>query len=165
MQYFQDKIAHSLNDLAKKRQAIVRNNNEEKIVLTSGCFDILHGGHLEYLCDANKYGFLIVGVNSDAFVRRLKGSSRPLRGQEDRLFTIAGFEPVELAVIFNDDVELIRTVQPDIYVASNTSHIRIWDDTYRLQTLQNMGTAIIELTAHKEESTTNIIARAQSAFA
>lgn len=164
MQYFQEKIAHSLNDLAKKRQAIVR-NNEEKIVLTSGCFDILHGGHLEYLCDANKYGLLIVGVNSDAFVRRLKGSSRPLRGQEDRLFTIAGFEPVDLAVIFNDDVELIRTAQPDIYVASSTSHIRIWDDTYRLKTLQGMGTAIIELTARKEESTTNIIARARNAFA
>lgn len=158
MQYPRDKIVHSLDELARKRHEL-KHNNEEKIVLTSGCFDLLHGGHLEYICNASTYGFLIVGVNSDNFVRRLKGPLRPIRDQEDRLFTIAGFVPVGLAAIFDDDIALIQAVQPDIYVASKTSHIRIWDDNYRLRTLRGMGTTIVELPAFKKDSTTNIIAR------
>ena len=115
MLYFQHKIATSLDDLAKMRQRLVTAPTE-KIALTSGCFDLLHRGHLQYLCDASRQGFLIVGVNSDSFVRRLKGQTRPIREQNDRLFTVAGFEPVGLAVIFDDDVALIQAAKPDIYI-------------------------------------------------
>lgn len=119
MTYFKAKIASSLDDLAKKRQMLTL---REKTVLTSGCFDLLHRGHLQYLCDASKQGFLIVGVNSDSFVRRLKGKTRTIREQNDRLFTVAGFEPVRLAVVFDDDVAFIRAAKPDIYIAFLKPH-------------------------------------------
>ena len=163
MQHPREKMLHSFDDLSKRRHEL-DSKTKENIVLTSGCFDLLHGGHLEYLCDASKYGFLIVGVNSDAFVRRLKGLTRPIRGQDDRLFTIAGLEPVELAIIFNDDIELIQAARPHVYIASQTSNTRVWDDGLRLQTLRNMNVTVIELPACKKESTTNIIGRARNAF-
>lgn len=160
MTYFQEEIADSLIDLAKKRSSLVHNNGE-KIVLTSGCFDILHGGQLKHLCESSVHGFLIVGINSNASVRRLKGDSRPVRDQEDRLFVVAGLKPVGLAVIFDDDIELIQASRPDIYIASATSNIRIWDDTRRLRILRDMNIPIIELPILKEESTTQIIERAR----
>ncbi|MEA1926067.1 MAG: adenylyltransferase/cytidyltransferase family protein, partial [Patescibacteria group bacterium] len=105
-----------------------------KIVLTSGCFDLIHGGHLRYLCRAGKLGYLVVGINSDVFVRRLKGhNGRPIRDEEDRAFIMAGFSPVQLVSIFNCDYELIKAVIPNIYVASKTSHISIWDDNKRVE--------------------------------
>lgn len=154
-----EKIVETLADLSERcwRQ---RKLNDDSLVLTSGCFDLLHGGHLEYLLEAGSKGFLVVGVNSDPFVKKLKGSSRPIRGQSDRVFTIAGFEPVGLTVIFDDDVELIRAVRPNIYIASSTSHVRIWDDPSRLSELRRINCVIFEISSKKEESTTNMIRRA-----
>ncbi len=132
----------------------------ESIVLTSGCFDLLHGGHLEYICDASEFGpTLVVGINSDVSVRALKGASRPVRGQDDRAFTLAGFSPVDWVVVFDSDDELITAVKPDIYVASSTSHVRVCDDRRRFALLTSIGTRIIELGATKNESTTDIIRR------
>lgn len=157
-----EKIAESLADLSERclRQ---RRLSRDPLVLTSGCFDLLHGGHLEYILEASSKGFLVVGINSDPFVKRLKGSSRPIRGQDDRVFTIAGFECVELAVIFDDDAELIRAVRPNVYIASSTSHLRIWDDPARLSELRRIDCAIFEIFSKKEESTTDMIRRASIA--
>jgi glycerol-3-phosphate cytidylyltransferase len=130
------------------------------IVLTSGCFDLLHGGHLEYLESASKWGNLIVGINSDRFVKRLKGNTRPIRDEDDRAFLIAGFSSVEFAVIFDSDYELIEAVKPDIYVASSTSHLKIEDDSKRIELLEMLGSKIIELESGKRDSTTDIIRRA-----
>ncbi len=166
MRFPQDKII-SPKELRERcefiRQVSHRTGNE--LVLTSGCFDLLHGGHLEYLCDAKKLGVLIVGVNSDAFVRRLKGPSRPIRPEADRAFLIAGFEPVDFATVFDDDVELILAVRPDVYIASVTSNVRVFDDQPRIEALQEVGASIVELEAKKEESTTSIIGRARNALA
>lgn len=130
------------------------------IVLTSGCFDLLHGGHLEYVCDAGEMGWLVVGINSDAFVKRLKGDSRPVRDQHDRAFTMAGFSPVKLVTIFDSDYELIRAVRPNVYVASSTSHVSAWDDLERVSLLENIGARIVEIEFNKKDSTTDIIKRA-----
>lgn len=132
----------------------------EIIVLTSGCFDLLHGGHLEYICDAGGLGFLVVGINSDQFVKRLKGENRPIRKQDDRAFTMAGFYPVRLVTIFDCDYELIKAVKPDIYVASATSHVRIQDDLKRVALLEGFGTRIVEIESKKKDSTSDIIKRA-----
>ncbi len=91
----------------------------KKIVFTNGCFDILHVGHVKYLEEAKSYGdVLIVGLNSDASVKRLKGPSRPVNPQADRAYILAALEAVDYVVVFSDDTpyELIKLIQPDILV-------------------------------------------------
>ncbi len=144
----------SLSEACSARRA-----EGKTVVLTSGCFDLLHGGHLHYICDAGELGFLVVGINSDQFVKRLKGENRPIRDQSDRAFLMAGFYPVQLVTIFDDDYELIRAVVPHIYVASVTSHVRVWEDTQRIALLEELGSQVIEIESKKQDSTTDIIRR------
>ena len=90
----------------------------DNIVFTNGCFDILHRGHVEYLQEAAALGDrLIVGVNSDASVRRLgKGDDRPINDQDDRAKVLAALHCVDAVVIFDEDtpLELITALQPDV---------------------------------------------------
>lgn len=90
-----------------------------KIVFTNGCFDLLHLGHVDYLAKAKDLGDrLIIGVNTDASVRRLKGEFRPLQDENSRLHLLAALEVVDAVVLFNEDTpyELIKQVQPDVLV-------------------------------------------------
>ncbi|MBN6209040.1 D-glycero-beta-D-manno-heptose 1-phosphate adenylyltransferase [Ralstonia pickettii] len=92
---------------------------QKKIVFTNGCFDILHRGHISYLKDARKLGdVLIVGLNSDASVKRLKGENRPVNSEEDRAVVLSALEYVDYVVIFDEDTpyELIREIGADILV-------------------------------------------------
>ena len=89
------------------------------IVFTNGCFDILHLGHLRCLEAAKALGdILVVGLNSDASVRRLKGKGRPVHGQNVRAAMLAGLRPVDHVVIFEEDtpVETIRAIKPHVHV-------------------------------------------------
>lgn len=91
----------------------------ETIVFTNGCFDILHTGHVQYLEQASKLGrHLIVGVNTDASVKRLKGDTRPFNGETDRAHILAALGCVDAVVLFGEDTprELIREIRPDILV-------------------------------------------------
>jgi D-beta-D-heptose 7-phosphate kinase / D-beta-D-heptose 1-phosphate adenosyltransferase len=91
----------------------------KRIVFTNGCFDILHRGHVDYLQKAKALGdVLIVGVNTDASVKRYKGEERPVNSLEDRLFVLAGLGCVDVLVPFDEDVPLplIEIVKPDVYV-------------------------------------------------
>jgi D-beta-D-heptose 7-phosphate kinase/D-beta-D-heptose 1-phosphate adenosyltransferase len=99
----------------------LRNEREagRRVVFTNGCFDVLHVGHLEYLQEARGLGdVLVVGVNDDASVRRLKGEGRPVNRVEDRAAMLAGLECVSLVTVFGEDtpLELIRAVTPDVLV-------------------------------------------------
>ena len=90
-----------------------------KIVFTNGCFDILHRGHVEYLQKAKTFGDkLIVGLNSDASVRRLKGPTRPVQDQESRKIILEALRCVDEVIIFDEDTpyELIQKIQPDVLV-------------------------------------------------
>lgn len=90
-----------------------------KVVFTNGCFDILHAGHVRYLTEARKLGdVLIVGLNSDESVRKLKGAGRPVNPAADRAEVLAGLRAVDHVVVFAEDTaeELVRHLQPDIYV-------------------------------------------------
>ena len=108
----------------KSREALaktVQRLKEEgkKIVFTNGCFDILHLGHVKYLEKAAEFGdVLIVGVNSDDSVRRLKGPDRPVNPEYDRAYLLAALDAVDFVTIFDEDTpyELIKIVQPDILV-------------------------------------------------
>jgi D-beta-D-heptose 7-phosphate kinase/D-beta-D-heptose 1-phosphate adenosyltransferase len=91
----------------------------KKVVFTNGCFDILHVGHVKYLEEAKSYGdVLILGLNSDESVRRLKGPTRPVNAEDDRAYILASLEAVDYVVKFYDDTpyELIKAVQPHILV-------------------------------------------------
>ncbi|MDP6424492.1 MAG: D-glycero-beta-D-manno-heptose 1-phosphate adenylyltransferase, partial [Planctomycetota bacterium] len=93
--------------------------DSKRIVFTNGCFDLLHPGHLAYLKAARAYGdLLIVGVNDDASIQRLKGESRPVCPLADRLALLAGLEVVDYVVPFGDDtpLELIELISPDVLV-------------------------------------------------
>ena len=93
--------------------------NSKKLVVTNGCFDILHRGHVEYLSQAAAMGdALLVLVNSDSSIRRLKGPSRPLNSESDRAFVLAGLESVDMTVVFSGErcTEMISSLRPDIYV-------------------------------------------------
>ena len=91
----------------------------KKIVFTNGCFDILHRGHIEYLTKAKEFGdVLIVGLNSDTSVQRLKGKDRPINPEADRARILDALKPVDYVVIFEEDtpLRLIQMVKPDVLV-------------------------------------------------
>jgi D-beta-D-heptose 7-phosphate kinase/D-beta-D-heptose 1-phosphate adenosyltransferase len=101
---------------ARRRLADARRRGR-RIVFTNGCFDILHAGHLASLEGAKRLGdLLVVGLNSDASVRGLKGDSRPVIGQENRASLLAGLACVDLVVVFDEPTpeELIRELEPDV---------------------------------------------------
>jgi len=93
--------------------------HSRKIVFTNGCFDVLHYGHVHYLAQARQMGdVLVVGLNSDASVRRLKGEGRPVNSEQARAFVLAALEMVDYVCLFEEDTpyELIAAVQPDVLV-------------------------------------------------
>ncbi|OIQ18465.1 MAG: hypothetical protein BM556_09425 [Bacteriovorax sp. MedPE-SWde] len=98
---------------------ILENREGKTIVFTNGCFDILHKGHISYLNDAKDQGdILIVGVNSDSSVKRLKGEDRPVNKELDRQFMLENLKAVDAVAIFEEDTpyNLINSIQPDILV-------------------------------------------------
>ncbi|MCF8219528.1 MAG: D-glycero-beta-D-manno-heptose 1-phosphate adenylyltransferase [Bacteroidales bacterium] len=91
----------------------------KKMVFSNGCFDIMHHGHVEYLSKAADFGnLLMIGLNSDNSVRRLKGENRPLNRQNSRALLLAAMQFVDYVVLFDEDTpyELIKAVQPDVLV-------------------------------------------------
>ena len=93
--------------------------HQQKIVFTNGCFDVLHFGHVHYLLEAKKLGdILVVGLNSDDSVRRLKGPTRPINGEKERAFVLASLAFVDYITLFEEDTpeKLIKVVQPDVLV-------------------------------------------------
>ena len=108
------KTFDEIEKLAKKLHS-----QGKKIVFTNGCFDILHVGHVKYLEEAKSYGdVLILGLNADSSVRKLKGSSRPINTQDDRAYILASLESVDYVVIFEEETpyELIKLIKPHILV-------------------------------------------------
>ncbi len=99
-----------LDDLRKKNK---------KIVFTNGCFDILHRGHITYLFEAKKLGdVLVIGLNSDSSVKRLKGEKRPINSEKDRALLLSALEMVDYVVIFEEDTpyEILSKIKPDVLV-------------------------------------------------
>jgi rfaE bifunctional protein, domain II len=96
-----------------------------RVVFTNGVFDLLHPGHVDVLLGARRAGDqLIVGLNSDASVRRLKGPERPIRSEAERAYVLAAFEMVDCVVVFEQDtpLELIRLLHPDVLVKGGDYH-------------------------------------------
>jgi D-beta-D-heptose 7-phosphate kinase/D-beta-D-heptose 1-phosphate adenosyltransferase len=112
-----DESIKSWSEINSIVEQLKTSNN--KIVFTNGCFDILHLGHIKYLEKAKSFGdILILGLNSDSSVKRLKGSKRPINCELDRAYILASLEVIDYVVVFEDDtpLELIKLIKPDILV-------------------------------------------------
>jgi len=115
-----EKITSKILDREELRRACcVWSFKNKKVVFTNGCFDILHLGHIEYLAKAAMLGdILLIGINSDSSVHRLKGNSRPINDEHSRSMVLASLEFVTHVVLFDEETpyELIKTIQPDVLV-------------------------------------------------
>lgn len=132
-----------------------------KIVFTNGCFDILHAGHVTYLEKAAGLGdILVVGVNSDDSVKRLKGEGRPINKLEDRMLVLASLAYVDYVVPFEEDtpMDLIRTVEPDVLVKGGDYQIA---DIIGADFVQARGGIVTTIPFIEGKSTTGVINRMQ----
>jgi D-beta-D-heptose 7-phosphate kinase/D-beta-D-heptose 1-phosphate adenosyltransferase len=113
-----------MKEKIKEKETLLRiiqdlKTNKKRIVFTNGCFDLLHVGHIRYLEEAKALGdILVVGVNSDDSVRRLKGPGRPILPQEERTEILSGLGCVDYIIVFDEwtPMELISSLQPQILV-------------------------------------------------
>jgi rfaE bifunctional protein nucleotidyltransferase chain/domain len=106
-------------ELKELLELLEKVRGKKKIVFTNGCFDLLHAGHADYLNKAKSLGdVLVVGINSDASVRRIKGEKRPILPQQMRAYLLDNLKPVDYVVIFEEDtpLELIKAIKPDVLV-------------------------------------------------
>ena len=129
----------------------------QKVVFTNGCFDLLHIGHVRYLQEARAQGdVLVVGLNADASVRRLKGESRPIQCEEDRGEILSALSCVDFVTIFAEDTPytLIQAVQPDVLVKGGDWAI---EDIVGSDIVLAKGGEVKSLQFVKGRSTTNII--------
>ncbi|MFT6631552.1 MAG: rfaE bifunctional protein nucleotidyltransferase chain/domain [Bacteriovoracaceae bacterium] len=103
----------------KKIEKFLNETKGKCVVFTNGCFDILHRGHVSYLNEAKAQGdILVLGLNSDASVKRLKGESRPVNSEQDRKFVLENLKSMDYVFIFEEDTpyNLIQQLQPDVLV-------------------------------------------------
>lgn len=132
---------------------------QKTIVFTNGCFDILHRGHVEYLAQAADLGdVLVVGLNTDASVKRLKGESRPVNDEQSRALLLSALQFVDAVVLFDDDTpyELIKQVQPDVLVKGNDYKP---EEIVGYDIVTAKGGKVLTINLVEGFSTTNIIKR------
>lgn len=133
--------------------------DSKKIVFTNGCFDIIHAGHVDYLEKAKSLGdFLVVGLNSDSSVRRLKGQDRPVNPQDQRKKVLEGLRAVDMVVIFEEDTpeRLIKEIKPDILVKGGDWEIQ---NIVGADFVMSYGGKVCTIDFVYDTSTTKIIQR------
>jgi D-beta-D-heptose 7-phosphate kinase/D-beta-D-heptose 1-phosphate adenosyltransferase len=129
------------------------------VAFTNGCFDILHAGHIASLSQASaEASYLIVGVNSDASTKRLKGEGRPVNSQESRALLLASLIMVDAVVIFDEDtpLELIKSIMPDVLVKGGDY---TWDQIVGAKEVTENGGKVVINPIVEGFSTSNIIAQ------
>jgi D-beta-D-heptose 7-phosphate kinase/D-beta-D-heptose 1-phosphate adenosyltransferase len=149
-----DKIASSRDDAATRRTRL-----EGKVVFTNGVFDLLHPGHLDLLTTARARGdALIVGINTDASVKRLKGPTRPVRGESDRAYLVAGLECVDLVVLFDEDtpLDLVNALRPNVIVKGGDYKP---ESIVGAREVKSWGGEVVVVPITEGHSTTSIIER------
>ncbi|MDQ7038164.1 MAG: D-glycero-beta-D-manno-heptose 1-phosphate adenylyltransferase [Aquificota bacterium] len=131
----------------------------KKVVFTNGCFDIVHAGHVDYLEKAKSLGdILVVGLNSDSSVRRIKGARRPIIPQALRAKVLCGLKPVDYVVIFEEDtpMRLIEAIRPDVLVKGGD-----WtpDRIVGKELVESYGGKVVTVPVEFNISTTEIVER------
>ena len=144
-----EKIANVVEELRAKGK---------KIVFTNGCFDIIHLGHIRYLREAKSKGdVLIIGLNSDESVRKIKGEKRPIMEQEERAEILASLEMVDFVVIFDETApdELIKLIRPDVHIKGGDYQSP--DELPEAELVRSLGGEVIIAGGVEGKSTSNII--------
>lgn len=154
-----DKVL-SLDHFVERLEAVRRQGS--RIAFTNGCFDILHSGHAAYLEQARKTAdCLVVGLNSDSSVRKLKGSGRPVNDEAARARVLAALGCVDFVVLFSDDtpINLIQAVLPDVLVKGAD-----WaeDEIVGAREVKKAGGRVVRIAFEHDQSTTGVITRIQS---
>jgi glycerol-3-phosphate cytidylyltransferase len=132
------------------------------VVFTNGCFDLLHPGHVSYLRAARSLGdALVVGMNSDASVRKLKGPSRPVVPEKDRAAVLGALESVDAVVVFNEDtpIRLMRELEPAVYVKGGDYRI---EDLPEAEVAREFGAEVRILSFEPGYSTSALIKKIKS---
>lgn len=146
-----------LSKEALLKQIAIWRMKDYKIVFTNGCFDILHRGHIDYLSKAADLGdVLIVGINSDASVKKLnKGANRPIQNENDRALILSAIQFIEALIIFEESTpyELIKSFQPDVLVKGGD-----WEEQEIIgaDIIKTKGGTVVSIPFVEGYSTTNI---------
>ena len=154
---------HSAKILTWDAAADWRRRARGRVVFTNGVFDLLHPGHIDILANARAQGdVLVVGVNSDDSVRRLKGPSRPVRNEQERAYVLAALEDVDAVVVFSQDtpLELIRRLRPDVLVKGG-DYTR--DTVVGADDVESWGGRVVLVPLVPGQSTTSIIEKLRAA--
>jgi D-beta-D-heptose 7-phosphate kinase/D-beta-D-heptose 1-phosphate adenosyltransferase len=134
-----------------------RSGHSGRVVFTNGVFDLLHPGHVDVLVGARRQGdALVVGLNSDASVRRLKGPERPVRSESERAYVLGAFAAVDAVVVFDEDtpLELVRLLEPDVIVKGGDYHEA---SIVGAREVRARGGSVVVIPLTPGQSTTSII--------
>jgi len=155
-------LCNKIKTLPTLKKTLNRLKAKKKtVVFTNGCFDVLHVGHIEYLSKAKSLGdILIIGLNSDKSVRKLKGEKRPVVSQKNRAKVLSALSVVDFVVIFNDltPIDLIKTIKPDVLVKGGDWKIK---DIVGADFVKSRGGKVKSLRYIKGFSTKNLIKKIQ----
>lgn len=152
-----EKLASSREDAVAKRRKL-----RGRVIFTNGVFDLLHPGHIDLLNAARTEGdALIVAINTDDSVRRLKGPTRPIRTERDRAYVLAALEAVDLVVSFDEDtpLEVVKALRPDVIVKGG-DYSR--DSIVGADEIEGWGGRVVVVPLTAGHSTTSIIERMSS---
>jgi rfaE bifunctional protein nucleotidyltransferase chain/domain len=157
LSFIQSKILLDRSEL--ENMLAVWNFKDQKVVFTNGCFDIIHRGHVEYLAQAASLGDkLVIGLNTDASVKRLKGASRPVQDENTRALVLASFSFVSKVVLFDEDTpyELIKLIQPNILVKGGDY---IPEEIVGHDVVKSYGGEVVTIDLVEGHSTSSIISK------
>jgi rfaE bifunctional protein nucleotidyltransferase chain/domain len=132
-------------------------NTGKRVVFTNGCFDILHRGHVEFLNKAKIFGdILVVGLNSDASARRIKGKNRPIVSEDDRAFIVANLVAVDYVSIFEEEtpLRLVTAIVPDVLVKGADWGV---DEIVGKEVVEKAGGLVTNIPLIPDHSTTDIV--------
>lgn len=151
------------NKIVSREQLVERlkSRGDQRVVFTNGCFDLVHRGHVDYLSRARDLGdLLILGLNSDSSVRRLKGPSRPIVDEKSRALLLAAFQFIDYVVLFEEDTpyELIKAAQPDILVKGGDYKP---EEIVGYDIVKQRGGEVVTIDFVPGFSTTNIVEKLQ----
>lgn len=153
------KVVESVGDLLS-RCNMHRTLGRRNIVLTTGAFDVLHEGHFAYLEHARSLGdVLVVGINDDNFVRKIKGPNRPYYNQGVRALNLSQLSCVNVVYVFSfeEQVAIIEAVSPKIFVMSDSSHRTPDERREQLDKLESIGSEIVVLAPFSDVHSTDLI--------
>ena len=155
-------VFYSVGELLKVLEPL--REKGKKVVFTNGCFDILHAGHAHYLNECKKLGdLLVVGINSDASVRRLKGDKRPIVPLEMRAYLLSNLKAVDFVIPFEEDTpyNLIKEIRPDVLVKGGDWSL---DRIVGRDVVESYGGRVLTIPFAFDISTTKIVEKIKELY-